>query len=102
MDDDIRLSVQEQTSLLANSLHYFGVAVTGIRHSNSAGEIQQLFAIISVDVSTFSAVSDKIEDAAPGGSHVREIVLIELIGHVDPFFEMDISYEQLVIIEAIL
>ena len=50
VDDDVRLRMQEQASLLADRFDHLRVAVTRIRHANSAGEIQQFLAIVGVDV----------------------------------------------------
>jgi hypothetical protein len=72
--------VQEQASLFTDRLNDFRMAVTRIRYPDAAGEIQQRFAVIRINVRAFRPVGNKVEDAAPGRSHVREIILIELIG----------------------
>jgi hypothetical protein len=76
--------VQEQARLFADGFHNLRVAMTCIRHTDSAGEVQKFFAIVGVDVSAFGTVGYKIKNATPSGSHVREVILIELISHDFP------------------
>src|SRR5215208_4232572 len=86
MDHKVRLGVDKIASLFANRFDHFGMTMSSIRHADSAGEIQQLAAIIRVDVGTLGAIRNEVEDTTPNGSHVRKIFGVELIGHhVIPF-----------------
>jgi len=49
--------------LFADRFHDFRMAVTCIRYTNAAGEIEELASIVGVDVRAFRTVGDKIEDA---------------------------------------
>ena len=77
MNDDVCLRVQEKSGLLTDRFNDFRVAVARIRHADSACEIKQFPAVIGVDVRAFGAVCNKVENAAPGGSHVGEVILVE-------------------------
>ena len=87
----IRLRMQEKPSLFADGFDHFRVAVTGIGHADAAGEVQQFPSIIGVDVGAFGALGNKVEDARPGGGHVREVFLIELIGCHDFLLDFKVS-----------
>ena len=50
VDDNIRLSMQEQTCLFANRFHYLRMTVTSIRHTDAAGKVQQFFAAVCINV----------------------------------------------------
>jgi hypothetical protein len=56
------------------------MTVAGVGHANAAGEVQKLASIIRIDVGTFCTFGDKVEDAAPDWSHVREVFGVEGIG----------------------
>jgi hypothetical protein len=51
--------------------------MTGVCHSDAAGEVEQFASIIRVDVGAFSAFRNKIENARPRRGHVREILGVE-------------------------
>ena len=65
--------------LFADGFDYFGVAMTGVGHADTAGEVEQFASIIGVDVRTFCTFSDKIEDAAPDRGHVRKVIGVESV-----------------------
>jgi len=65
-DDDIDLCVEEETGLCADRFNHFGMAVTGIGHANTAGEVEQFAPILRVNVraSARSATKLKMRDQA--------------------------------------
>ena len=73
MNDDIRLRMQEQPCLLADCFDHFGMAVTGIGHTNAAREVEQLPPVGGVDVWALGPFRDEIEYAPPDGRHVRKV-----------------------------
>src|SRR5688572_26033192 len=49
MDDNIRLRMQKKPRLLANRFNNLRMTVACIRHTNTAGEVKQFFAVYCVD-----------------------------------------------------
>ncbi len=78
MDDDIGLGMQEQPSLLADGFHHLRVAVTRIRHTYPAGEIEVFSAIHGIDIAPFGAFRFNRKNPRPDGGHVGEILIVEL------------------------
>ena len=58
----------------------FGMAVTGIGHTDAAGEIEVSSAVGGVDVRAFSAFRFNRENTSPNGRHVGEVLFVKL-GH---------------------
>jgi hypothetical protein len=87
MDNNICLRMDEVTSLLTDRFHDLGMTVTGIRHADAAGEVQELSAIICINIRTFCTISNEVEDSRQGRRHVMEVISIELVGHLFPFME---------------
>jgi hypothetical protein len=52
--------------------------MTGIGHADAAGEIKQFAPVIGVDIRALGAFGNKVENATPGWSHVREIFFVKL------------------------
>jgi hypothetical protein len=77
VDNNIGLRVQEQSGLLTNGFDHLRVAVTGIRHADSASEIEIFFAICSIDIAPFGPLRLNRENPRPDGGHVGEVLVIE-------------------------
>jgi hypothetical protein len=50
-------------SLLADRFNDLWMAMPCIRHTDTAGEIQEFASIVSVDVGSFGPICNKVEDA---------------------------------------
>jgi len=79
MDYKIRLGVDEIPSLFTNRFHHLWMAVTSIRHADATGEVKKFAPVISIDVRSFGALRNEVEDATPDWSHVLEVFSVELI-----------------------
>ena len=79
MDDDVSLRMKKKSSLFANRLDHFRMAMAGIGHADAASEVKQLASIFGVNIRAFSTLGNKIEDATPRWSHMRKIFFVKLI-----------------------
>jgi hypothetical protein len=83
MDDNVDLGMEKITGLLADCFNHFGMAVTGIGHTDSTGKIQQSSSIAGVDVGSLSAIGNEVEDTRPGRGHMGKVLGVKLLrGHL--------------------
>ena len=54
MNNNIGLCMQKQPSLLTDGFHDLRMAVACVRDTNAAGEIEQLFAVICINIGALS------------------------------------------------
>ena len=73
MGHQVCLPVQQQTGLLADRFHHFGMAMTCVGYSNSAGEIKDPTPVGGVNITSFSVVDNNICVMCPNRRKVFEV-----------------------------
>ena len=84
--------MHDRAGLLADGRDDLRVAVTGIGHTDAAGEIKVLFSIRRVNGASLGALSNNGEYTRPNRGHVGEILIIKL-SHVSGAPVSGVTYQ---------
>ncbi len=87
--DNVGLGVDELARLFPGGFHHFGMAMPGVGHPDTAGEIQVAIAVNVVDVGSFGPLGHDGRIARPDRGDVSDA-----LGHSSSFWNvMDLSFD---------